>query len=70
MKHFLRTPYWQLKLPTAINGLNKKSSLSFHTQFHQLVFCQEKPASKQMISTFFFTPPLCGPSKNLAVAHQ
>ena len=21
MKHFLRTPYWQLKLPTAINGL-------------------------------------------------
>ena len=21
MKHFLGTPYWQLKLPTAINGL-------------------------------------------------
>ena len=34
MKHFLRTPYWQLKLPTAINGLNlrdkfAKSNLEF-----------------------------------------
>ena len=27
MKHLLRTPYWQLKLPTAINGLMRGSLL-------------------------------------------
>ena len=33
MKHFLRTPYWQLKLPTAINGLNGKFLLLW-ARFH------------------------------------
>ena len=29
MKHFLRTPYWQLKLPTAINGLSTDKNSAF-----------------------------------------
>ena len=34
MKHFLRTPYWQLKLPTAINGL--KCEIKICTCIHIL----------------------------------
>ena len=32
MKHFLRTPYWQLKLPTAINGL--RGFFAVKARFH------------------------------------